>query len=135
MTNSFVLTPTKLVSVELDGTTAAGIVAFRDYKGDVHHLDFEAYGETAKRLHKMKVGSKFDAEGSIDIYKERSYLTVFAISSVSGVKDSDPEEATEPISEPASTKTPVAAIAPKTTKSAAPQTSATDALDCDDIPF
>ncbi|MFN8996668.1 MAG: hypothetical protein ACK5X3_23815 [Pseudomonadota bacterium] len=131
MTKSFAHTQTKLVSVVPSGTTSTGIVAFRDYKGDVHHLDFEAYGETAKKLQDIKIGSKFDAEGNLDIYKERNYLTVFNISSISGVKNPDPEEVAQTTPEP----TPVAAIAPKTTKSAAPQPPASNDFDEDSIPF
>ena len=136
MTNSIVLSPTKLVSVEPDGANAKGVVAFRDYKGAVLHLDFVAYGETAKKLQSTKLGSKFDADGSLDIFKERNYLTVFSISSVSGVRAPEEEGATPEEAEQvvqAIAKTPVAPITPVAPKAALVEKSA--APDYDSIPF
>lgn len=132
MTNSFVLNPTKLVSVEPDGVNAKGTVAFRDYKGTVHHLDFVAYGETAKKLQSTKLGSKFEADGSLDIFKERNYLTIFSISSVSAIKAPE-EEGVEPAPEEeqvVQVKAPVTSVAPQIVtaeKSANPE--------YDEIPF
>ena len=133
MTNSFVLTPTKLVSVEPDGANVKGIVAFRDYKGDIHQLDFVAYGETAKKLQGTKTGSKFECDGSLDIFKERDYLTVFSISSISAIKPPDegePVAESEPVEQPIAI-TPVKVIAPKAPVEAPSQ----DEEDLDSVPF
>lgn len=121
------------MSVQSNGVNAEGVVAFRDYKGSVYNLDFTAYGEVAKKLQATKLGSKFDAEGSLDIFKERGYLTVFSISSVSAIKtpeagDATLEEAQQVLQTIA--KTPLAAIE----LVAAPPTQASTP-EYDDIPF
>ena len=130
MTNSFVLTPTKLVSVELDDKNAKGVIAFRDNKGEVTLLDFTAYGKTGEKLLGAKLGSKFDAEGSINVIKtaDKGNVTSFEISRVSALKDADGDLPVD--TEPAAT-IPVQAIAPKATVPVIPYEDLAD----ENIPF
>lgn len=135
MTNSFVLTPTKLVSVKPDGKNAVGVVAFRDYKGEAHLLDFTAYGETGEKLLKTPAGSKFDAEGSLKVIKTeaKGNVAYFDISRVSAFKTPEGEEQGKVVEQVQTT--PVEAIAPKATKSATPKAATSDDTDFDSIPF